>query len=262
MFAPDIRQAQTELREQGYTLLRGVIDNDWRKRLRARLEQLFEQEGPRAGSEFRTEPEARRLANLIDKGAVFHNVIRHPQVLACAEAVFETAFKLSSLNARSANPHTQSGQPLHIDMGLLADAQGAKGVNSVWMLDGFTASNGALRVIPRSHRRNARPDEVLQDPLSPHSGETVITGAAGSIFVFQSHLWHAGLANRTSQPRLALNCFYCRRDQPQQTWQKKWLAPQVQAGLDNGLRKILALDDRLNDELCARPVETSGFMKK
>ncbi len=256
-----LRQARTDLREQGYTLLRNAIDSDWRERLRARLERLFDQEGADAGSEFRTEPEARRLANLVNKGKVFHNVIRHPGVLACAEAAFAAPFKLSSLNARSANPNSTTGQPLHVDMGFLADDRGPKGVNSVWMLDDFTPRNGALRVVPRSHLRNARPQEALPDPLARRPDEIVVTGSAGDILVFQSHLWHAGLANRTDRPRLSLNCFYCRCDQPQQIWQKKWLSPGVQAGLDSGLRKLLALDDPRNDELCAQPVETSGFMK-
>ena len=262
MSASDLRQARAELREQGYALLRNAIDSDWRKRLRVRLEQLFAQEGANAGSEFRTEPEARRLANLINKGEIFHSVVRHPDVLACIEAVFTTPFKLSSLNARSANPNSAAGQPLHVDMGFLADDRGTKAINAVWMLDAFTPRNGALRVIPQSHRRNARPQEVLENPLAPHPDEIVVTGNAGDILILQANLWHAGLANRTDRPRLSLNCFYCRRDQPQQLQQKKWLDPEVRAGLDSGLRELLALDDPLNEELCAQPVETSGFMKK
>ncbi len=261
MSASAVRQAQAELRERGYVLLRNAVAADWRERLRARLEQLFEQEGADAGSEFRTEPEARRLANLVNKGEVFHEVIRHPDVLACVEAAFAAPFKLSSLNARSANPNSATGQPLHVDMGFLADAQGPKGVNAVWMLDDFTPRNGALRVVPESHRRNARPQEVLPDPLAPRPDEIVVTGNAGDILILQAHLWHAGLANRTDRPRLSLNGFYCRCDQPQQLWQKKWLSAEVQAGLDSGLRKLLALDDPRNDELCAQPVETSGFLK-
>ena len=37
--------------------------------LRRRIDELFAEEGARAGSEFKQEPEARRLANLVDKGA-------------------------------------------------------------------------------------------------------------------------------------------------------------------------------------------------
>ena len=102
----------------------------------------------------------------------------------------------------------------------------------------------------------------MENPLAPHPDEIVVTGNAGDILILQANLWHGGLANRTDRPRLSLNCFYCRRDQPQQLQQKKWLDPEVRAGLDSGLRELLALDDPLNDELCVQPVETSGFMKK
>lgn len=251
-----------ELRERGYTLLKGRMGTEWRAALRARLAELFEQEGERAGSEFRTEPEARRLANLVNKGNVFHDVVRHPALLACAEAVFAEPFKLSSLNARLAKPHSREGQPLHADMGLLADEHGPKGMNSVWMLDPFRSDNGTLRVVPGSHRTNRLPQELLADAHASHPEEEVVLGEAGDVLVFQSHLWHAGLPNQSSEPRLALNCFFCRHDQAQQTWQDKWLDDTVKADLEAPMRSLLALDDAENDRLCREPVETSGFMKK
>lgn len=252
--------APKEIRDQGFTILRGVLDADRLRALRARIDELFEEEGEAAGSEFRTEAEARRLANLLDKGAVFHPVVRHPELLACVEAAFDEPYKLSSLNARLALPGGKTGQPLHVDMGLLADERGPKTVNSVWMLDDFTPHNGSIRVVPGSHRWNQKPQDALDDPLAPHPDEVVVTGRAGDVLVFQAHLWHAGLANRSPRPRLALNVFFCRHDQPQQTWQKKWLSPAVQQQLAPEMRRLLALDDPLNDELCASPVETSGFM--
>ena len=48
--------------------------------------------------------------------------------------------------------------------------------------------------------------------------------------VMNAHLWHGGTANRTAAPRLAMHAFYCRRDKPQQQYQKQLLRPEVQAG--------------------------------
>ena len=61
-----------------------------------------------------------------------------PEVLEYIEAVLGPEFKLSSLNARSANPHSDSLQPLHADMGAIADDRGYWVCNTVWMLDDFT----------------------------------------------------------------------------------------------------------------------------
>ena len=50
--------------------------------LRARILEILEEEGDRAGHEFKTEENARRLANLVDKGDVFRRAIVLPELLA------------------------------------------------------------------------------------------------------------------------------------------------------------------------------------
>ncbi|HQU45433.1 MAG TPA: phytanoyl-CoA dioxygenase family protein, partial [Pirellulales bacterium] len=132
--------------------------------------------------------------------------------------------------------------------------------NVVWMLDDFTESNGALRVVPGSHCFNRLPQDVLGDPLADHPQQCLVTGAAGSVIVMNAHLWHGGMANRTPHPRTAVHAFYCRRDKPQQQYQQQLLDADLQAALPPALRKLLALDDALNDELCRQNVVRSGFL--
>ena len=88
-----------------------------------------------------------------------------------------------------------------------------------------------------------------------------MTGPAGGVVIMNAHLWHGGTANRTAAPRLAMHAFYCRRDKPQQQYQKQLLRPEVQATLSPGLRDLLALDDPLNDELSANVTVRSGFLR-
>jgi ectoine hydroxylase-related dioxygenase (phytanoyl-CoA dioxygenase family) len=76
-----------------------------------------------------------------------------------------------------------------------------------------------------------------------------------------AHLWHGGTANHTGNPRLAMHSFYCRRDFPQQQYQKRLLRPETQAQLDPSLRWLLAIDDPLNDEISANASGKSGFLK-
>ena len=97
--------------------------------------------------------------------------------------------------------------------------------------------------------------------MAPHPDEVLLTGTAGSVAVMNAHLWHGGTANRSSRPRLAMHAFYCRRDKPQQQYQKQLLRPEVQAGLDPALREILALDDPLNDDVTMNAQVRSGFLK-
>jgi len=60
-----------QLDEQGWCALPGLMPPFLLTMLRDRIDELFAQEGNRAGSEFKQEPGARRLANLVNKGPVF-----------------------------------------------------------------------------------------------------------------------------------------------------------------------------------------------
>jgi hypothetical protein len=249
------------LDEDGFLVLPDFMGADLIGRLRGRLEELFAEEGESAGAEFKPEAGCRRLANLADKGDVFREVIALPRLLEYVRHVLGPAIKLSSLNARSVDPHGAGAQPLHADMGAVADAKGFWVCNTVWMLDDFTADNGALRLVPGSHRWRRLPQEALADPRADHPGQVLATGAAGTVVVVNAHVWHAGTANRTARPRTALHAFYCRRDRPQQQYQKRLLRPEVQQVLPAPLRDLLALDDPLNDQLSAEVAVRSGFLK-
>ena len=124
---PDRRQ----LDEQGYLALPGLMGPELLDSLRRRIEELFAEEGAAAGAEFKLEPGARRLANLVNKGRVFEQVILTPPVLEAMAHVLGPRFKLSSLNARSADPHGDRGQPLHSDSAAIPDDSGYWVSNSV-----------------------------------------------------------------------------------------------------------------------------------
>ena len=53
------------------------------------------------------------------------------------------------------------------------------------------------------------------------SDEIILEAPAGTVVVFNSHVWHGGTINQTDQPRRAIHSYFCARDQPQQTAQKK-----------------------------------------
>jgi ectoine hydroxylase-related dioxygenase (phytanoyl-CoA dioxygenase family) len=182
-----------------------------------------------------------------------------PVVLELVGHVLGPAFKLSSLNARGAEPGGEP-QPLHADVGAIADERGFWVANALFMLDDFTADNGSLRAVPGSHRLGKLPHDLLADPKAPHPDEVLVTGRAGDVVVMNAHLWHAGTANRTRDRRLALHSFYCRADKPQQQYQRRLLRPETQSRLSARARALLALDDPRNDELSAGGEGASGFL--
>jgi ectoine hydroxylase-related dioxygenase (phytanoyl-CoA dioxygenase family) len=146
-------------------------------------------------------------------------------------------------------------------MGAVADEHGYWVCNTVWMLDGITADNGAIRMIPGSHRWGKLPQEALSDLTGPHPEEVLVTGRAGTVVVMNAHLWHGGTANHTDRPRTAMHIFFARRDKPQQQYQKQLVRPEVQGALSTDLRYLLALDDPLNDLVSTKVAVRSGFLK-
>jgi ectoine hydroxylase-related dioxygenase (phytanoyl-CoA dioxygenase family) len=126
------------------------------------------------------------------------------------------------------------------------------------MLDDFTTENGAIRMIPGSHRWRRLPPP---NTFEPQPGEILLTGAAGTIVIMNAHMWHGATANRTGAVRRALHAFYTRADKPQQQYQKALLSPEAQRMLSPEARQILALDDPVNDELSSVGSGASGFLK-
>jgi hypothetical protein len=58
-----------------------------------------------------------------------------------------------------------------------------------------------------------------------------------------------------------MHVYYTRWDKPQQQYQKRFVREEVQNRLSSAARRILALDDPLNDELSSQLSGISGFLK-
>ncbi|MBO0859928.1 MAG: phytanoyl-CoA dioxygenase family protein [Chloracidobacterium sp.] len=245
----------------GFLVLENFVEAGKLADLRRRVRELFAELGDRAGFEFRQEPQTDRLANLVEYGEIFRWAIAEPKLLACVKHTLGPDFKLSSLNARSTRPYSDWTQPLHCDGAALPDEKGNSVCNVIWLLDDFTTENGAPRYLPGSHKSGRLPQDVLPNPSAAHPDEVLITGRAGDVIVMNAHLWHGGTANRSGGTRMAMHSFYCRRDLPQQQYQKKLLSPGTQRSLSQDLRRLLALDDPLNDELSGASSGRSGFLK-
>ncbi len=229
-----------QLDRDGYAPLPGVLSAGQLAAIRARLAELLAAEGDQAGIEVHQEAGADRLADLTNKGPMFRPCFTDPRVLACIAHVLGD-FKLSSLNFRAALPG-HGHQSLHADWGGPVPPSGYQVCNSIWLLDDFTADNGATRVVPGSHRAgpNNRPArEALSDPAAPHPDEVRLIAPVGTVVVFNSHLWHGGTRNDSGRPRRALHSYFTRRGNGQQLDQKKYLRPETLAHLSPADRFIL-----------------------
>lgn len=229
------------LDRQGYVLVPDMLDSHWLDQLRQAYEELMAKEGALAGIEVHQEVGTRRLSDLINKGEVFDRIYTHPKVLAAVYYILGREFKLSSLNGRDALPGFGQ-QGFHADWQARHEANYFSVVNSIWMLDDFTVENGATRVVPGSHRLEGAPKDYLADPLATHPQEVLLLAPAGSVGIFNAHLWHGGTTNRSNTTRRAVHCFYTARENPQQLNQAEYLRKKTYDRLSPAARYILDVE--------------------
>lgn len=216
------------LDEDGFTVFERVIDPAWLGALRRAFDEIYRLEGAEAGREVAQMDGVRRLADLVNKDAAFDGVYLQPFLLAAVGYVMRRPFKLHSLNGH--DPLKGGGQQaLHADWG--GERGQAHVVNSMWMLDDFTAANGATRIVPGSHRDPRKVGEVHSDRLAPYPGETRLEGPAGSVGVFNGNAWHSSCANIDGRQRRTLHCAFIARPHPQQTDQRRYLRQETAARL-------------------------------
>ena len=192
----------------GYLPLPGILSAAQIAEICAAIDELYavertgEQDGPA------------ECSYMQNKAPGFDSCFTHSRVLAAISHVLEGNFKSFGIHGR---PHPPGGeqQALHVDYnGPPAKAGKYAVCNSLWMLTDFTEDNGATRVIPGTHLSGENPKDALDDPAAPHPDETQLLGEAGTVVVFNSHMWHGTTHNRSDHSRFSLTSFFCRRDDP------------------------------------------------
>ncbi len=282
----DLDQARTDLRDHGYCIVDRVLGADALDTLRTRLAEqaeaeleagvAFEDQGPGQDWSARQQPSRpdrftaargginQRVWMLVNKGAVFRDLVTDPHLSPLIESLLGPAYILSSLTANIAKPGGLA-MGLHTDQWWLPQprprredpqAPGAMergefhgpddgdpnrpinppcAVNVVYCLNDFAAANGATRIVPGSHLTGLQPPPGIPHPVPTLPAEA----AAGSAIVWDGRLWHGTGANRSKAPRIGVLATFCG---PQFRPQENYTL-----GLDPGLIDTVpeALLDRL-----------------
>ena len=205
------------LDREGYVIFRNVIDADWLSRLRTAFETACAKDSSAKDSGAAVIPVikdsgTRHIDNLVSRGPVFEQVFTHPRILAAVYHVLRCPFRLGQMNGRDPLPgYGQQG--LHSDWTARAKGEPFRIVTAIWLLDDFTSENGATRLVPGTHRLLTQPAKSFADPASRHHDQRIIVAPAGSVLLFNGHLWHSGTRNQTNQHRRVLQCSFVGRDE-------------------------------------------------
>ena len=192
------------LDRDGYAPLPGMLTEEQLARARTRVAELAAAEGDAAGREVHQEAGTDRLADLVNKDPVFEVCFTDPRLLACIAHVLGD-FKLSSLNSRAALPGAglqalhAGGRPAASGRTRCATRSGCLTISPRRTgRPGWCRARTARRFGPRCGARSAR----------PVPRQVTLTAPAGTVIVFNSHLWHGGTRNNTDRPRRAMHSYF------------------------------------------------------
>lgn len=202
-------QEREALDRDGYVVLPNLIDAGWLERLRVAFESECEKDGH---TPVVKESGTRHVNDLVDRDAVFEGICTNPRVLAAVHHVLRDGFRVGQIGGRDPLPgYGQQG--LHADWTARSKGEPFRIVTTIWLLDDFTGENGATRVVPGTHHLLKQPPKSFTDPASRHPDQKIIVAKAGSVLVFNGHLWHSGTANRSSRSRRVVQCSFVGRDE-------------------------------------------------
>lgn len=181
------------LESDGYVVVESALDRAWV----ARLLGAFEDAPPQADGTQHV-----RVTDTTKEREAWLALASHPLITAATSVVLGRPFRV---DMHGRNPLSGGGQQgLHADWPPRGFSDPFYVVTALWMLDEFTAENGATRVVPGSHKLTRAPPKSLTQPLARHRDEVIITGPAGSVLLLNGHLWHSGRRNETAGARRAV----------------------------------------------------------
>jgi len=194
-----IATIRQRLDDDGYCLIAEALDAGALDGMRRALDRVTAEDDA-AGAALRYGPDGanQRVWALLNRGDEFVRLATHPLALAIVRSAFGPDVLLSNLSANITGPggNRDIGR-LHTDQGFLPEPWPYQlATNVAFFLDDFTAENGATLIVPGSHKTLAVPDHGLA-PSAPMR----LTGAAGTMAVWDGRLHHATGLNRTIDQR-------------------------------------------------------------
>lgn len=223
--ALDLEQNVAELDAFGYTVLEPgrIAPLEWVEQVRERLLHVAEQRtGVRHDIETGThgtleqEPRAKGqylLYYLLLEDRVFQEALLNPYVLALQTYLLGLDCRLSSMFSIVKWQEEDGYGPtlaLHADSVVPAQLTGGREThagNATLVLTDYTKENGALAVVPGSHREGRQPNIRL---LEGKEHAVPIEAPAGSLIVWNGNLWHGAFPRTNPGLRLSLTMYFNR----------------------------------------------------
>ena len=219
---------------EGAVILDGVMADALLDEVRGELAPYIEATAP--GRDAFTGFSTTRTGALAARSPATRALILHPTILGACDIFLKDCerYQLHLTQVIRIRPG-QPRQALHRDRlawgGFLPSTIEPQ-LNTIWALTDFSEANGATQVVPGSNlwneRRRAEPHEIAYSEM-----------AAGSVLIYSGSVIHGGGENRTDADRIGVNITYSLAWLRQEENQYLSCPPQIAAGLDRRLQKLL-----------------------
>lgn len=192
------------LARDGYAVLRGALDAGTIGGVAADLDPVFEAtpfcEGDFYGAR------TKRFGALLNRSPRTAGLLMHPDIVVASEFVLGSWCDRIALNLTQGveiHPGARPQYP-HRDQDMWGGSKGEIEylINVIWPLTPFTASNGATRLWPGSHRRQ---DQILL----PEDEAIAVEMIPGDALLFLGSTLHGGGGNVTGAARRGIIVSYC-----------------------------------------------------
>jgi ectoine hydroxylase-related dioxygenase (phytanoyl-CoA dioxygenase family) len=217
----DAAQIRADLDEHGLAIVKDMLTADEVASIRARLVEQAAGEYAAGVAESDagpvTEPgPIQYVWSLISKGQEFRDLLVRSDALSYVRHVLGPDVITFSYTGNAIGPGAPGGGAHTDQIYMPADTPWPIVCNVIYMLDDFTADNGATLVVPGSHRRPI--GELTHEEFVRHAVPAV--GRAGSALVMESRVWHSIGINRTADVvRHGILAAYCKPFiRPQENW--------------------------------------------
>jgi ectoine hydroxylase-related dioxygenase (phytanoyl-CoA dioxygenase family) len=198
-----IDEFQSEMDRSGWFLFPDAVDQELVRDLIVDLEQSYEIRRPiqiKNGVDTNTQGTSHHL---LADGKSFAEFLKRAYLDEYLRAFFGGNYILNAFGGNLNMPGNQTYASLvHRDVRTFTTEVKFL-LNIILMLDDFTVENGATYLLSGSHLRKEKPgDEEF------FAKADRVTGKSGSIFFWDSNIWHAAGINKSNAPRRSLSILY------------------------------------------------------
>lgn len=186
---------------KGYVVLPDLLSRKDATKARDLILQLAEQE--RQKNKLIVQGKTERLYGLIYKGDIFASMVQDSLILSVIEAIIGENAVLGGFSAHILHPGSKN-MGIHVDYPYWAmPAPFPKypilEIQVIWMMEDFTANNGAPLFAPGTQNLATQPEQRKFDQTAQK-----ITGTAGTAVISHGLCWHNTSDNKSDRSRISL----------------------------------------------------------